>query len=46
MEEMLKLNRKRAESTVCSALEDLMRLGVIDNRQDVNPKGYGTKGME
>jgi hypothetical protein len=39
--EMEKRDRTRAESTVSEALADLIRLGILDNRQDVNPKGYG-----
>lgn len=34
-------NRRRAESSVCVAIEDLQKLGIIDNRSDVNPRGYG-----
>lgn len=44
MDEMQRLGRKRAESTVCVALEDLMRLGIVDNRQDVSVRGYGMRG--
>lgn len=44
LSEMEAHGRRRAESTVCLALEDLMRLGVIDNRSDVTPRGYGLPG--
>ena len=48
MDEMQRLNRKRAESTVCMALEDLTRVGVVDNRQDAaaSGKGYGVRGWD
>jgi hypothetical protein len=38
--------RARAESTVSEALADLIRLKLVDNRQDVNPRGYGLRGSE
>lgn len=41
MDEMQRLGRKRAESTVSLALEDLMRLRVVDNKQEPSSKGYG-----
>lgn len=44
--EMARKGRKRAESAVCASLEDLTRLGIIDNRQDTNPKGYNLRGSD
>jgi len=38
--------RKRAESVVGECLSTLVRLGVLDNRQDVNPKGYGLPSFD
>lgn len=44
LEKMARMDRKRAESTVCVAPEDLQALGIIDNRQDTSPKGYFLAG--
>lgn len=44
--EMEKLGRKRAESMVSVALADLQKLGIIDNRQDTSPNGFGLKSWE
>ena len=33
--------RRRAESVVAEVLAQLMKFGLIDNRQNRNPKGYG-----
>lgn len=41
MEQMEKKDRKRAESAVCKSLEDLLKLGILNNRQDGPQKGYG-----
>lgn len=46
LDEMQRLGRKRAESTVCLALEDLMRLGIINNKQTPGSKGYGCPSWE
>lgn len=40
-EAMEEHGRKRAESVIGEVLTTLTRLGVVDNRQDVSPKGYG-----
>lgn len=36
--------RKRAESVVADVLAQLMRFGVVDNKQTRAPKGYGLAG--
>lgn len=46
MADMARKGRKRAESAVCMALEDLTKLAIIDNRQDVIPKGYAIRGSD
>lgn len=44
-EAMEEHGRKRAESVVGECLTTLTRLGVLDNRQDTSPKGYGLREM-
>jgi len=38
--------RKRAESSIWDAITQLTALGLIDNRADVNPRGYGIVGRD
>lgn len=42
-EAMEEHGRRRAESVVGECLSLLVKLGVLDNRQDVAPKGYGLR---
>jgi hypothetical protein len=43
-EAMAEKGRKRAESVVGEVLAQLMKFGVVDNKQNRNPKGYGVVG--
>jgi hypothetical protein len=42
-EELSKRKKRRADSVVGDTLALLVRLGVLDNRQDVAPNGFGLR---
>lgn len=39
--EMKRIGRRRADSTIGNALSLLVRLGLLNNCQDCEPRGYG-----
>jgi hypothetical protein len=46
LDSMEKAGRRRPESVVSESLAQLMKIGLINNRKDVSPHGYGIVGSD